>query len=167
MNEFEWGFCFDQAACIQCFGCEAACKMWRQTEAGIKWRRVLNVWHGAYPDVTCSAVSLSCQHCHAPACADVCPVSAISKQADGLVRVDRDVCIGCQACLDACPYDVPQYGADGLMQKCDLCTDAPNPDLDGTRPPCVVTCPTRALTLIHMTADEKRQTEQDILKSLK
>ena len=168
MNELQWGFKFDPGACIQCLGCEAACKMWRHTENGIRWRRVQNVWHGDFPNVTCSAVSLSCQHCLTPACADACPTMAITKSPDGLVRVDPEKCIGCRACFDACPYAVPQFGTDGLMQKCDLCADETGVRPDGdVRPPCVTTCPTRALILINMTTAEKIGSEQDALSGLK
>ena len=112
----------------------------------IQWRRVVNIWNGDYPDVICSSLSLSCQHCTEPQCLDVCPVSAIYKNPDGLVLVDPEKCIGCQACFKACPYGVPQYGADGLMQKCDMCVDAADARPGGSdRPPCVATCPTHAL----------------------
>ncbi len=168
MNKLQWGFTFDAGACIQCLGCEAACKMWRSTDNGIRWRRVLNVWHGSYPAVTCSAISLSCQHCAEPACVDACPTQAISKQPDGYVQVDRKKCVGCRACFNACPYDVPQFGTDSLMQKCDMCADTYNAHPGGkAQPPCVATCPTNALTLTEMTAVEKRQTEQIILSMLK
>ncbi len=173
MNELQWGFRFDPGTCIQCLGCEAACKIWRRTENGIRWRRVINVWHGAYPDVRCTAASLSCQHCAHPACMTVCPAEAITKGPDGIVSVDREKCIGCRACFDACPYGVPQYGADGLMQKCDLCADEPamRPDEAGGRPhggpPCVASCPTRALTVVEMTAEEKIKSERTILDALK
>ena len=167
MNELLWCFKFDPDACIQCLGCEAACKMWRRTEDGIWWRRVLNFWHGSYPDVTCSAVSLSCQHCANPPCLDACPVSAIDKNPDGIVRVDPEKCIGCRACFEACPYSVPQFGSDGLMQKCDMCAGAAVtlPD-QGHRPACVATCPTNALILTKTTADKKLQSEKDILSRL-
>ncbi len=168
MNKLQWGFDFNPGACIQCLGCEAACKIWRHSENSIRWRRIANVWHGNYPHVICSAVSLSCQHCLNPACADVCPTEAISKTPDGPVLIDREKCIGCGACFDACPYDVPQFGADGLMQKCDMCAETSGIRPDGdSRPPCVATCPTGALTLIQMTADEKLESERTVLTDLK
>ncbi|MCK9172865.1 DUF362 domain-containing protein [Desulfuromonas thiophila] len=36
------------------------------------------------------------------ACADVCPVEAIS-EGDGKYEIDADTCTDCGACVDACP----------------------------------------------------------------
>ncbi len=38
------------------------------------------------------------------ACADVCPVKAISKDGDQY-EIDWDICLNCGACLDVCPAD--------------------------------------------------------------
>lgn len=170
MNELQWGFVFHNENCIQCYGCEAACKMWRSIESGVKWRRVINTWDGEYPDVTCSTVSVSCQHCAEPTCVEACPSNAISKRdSDGLVLVDRDKCTGCQACLTACQFDVPQFGADGLMQKCDMCLsdNAGTPKALADHPPCVATCPTSALERVQLSASEKIVSEQNILSKVR
>jgi anaerobic dimethyl sulfoxide reductase subunit B len=162
MNDDEWGFVFVSENCIQCHGCEVACKSWRSVALGVKWRRVLNLWHGRYPDVTSSSASVSCLHCVEPACVAVCPTTAISKRTtDGIVLVDAGKCTGCQACLDACPYGVPQFGLDGMMQKCDMCHSGTPGGIDnaGTAPPCVSTCPTQALALRKLTVPQKREAE--------
>ncbi len=151
MNNNELGFLFHADACIQCLGCESACKVWRNVETGVRWRRVENVWHGRYPSVTCSSVSIACLHCVEPDCVSVCAFDALEKGEDGLVRVDHDKCTGCRACLTACAYHVPQFGADGLMQKCDQCADTRGDAM----PPCVQSCPTGALELTPMTSDAK------------
>jgi anaerobic dimethyl sulfoxide reductase subunit B (iron-sulfur subunit) len=163
MNERELGFRFEREKCIQCHGCETACKTWRSTPRGVAWRRVLNIWSGSYPDVTCTSLSIGCLHCAQPACAAACPTGAVSKRDnDGAVLVDRALCIGCRACLDACPYDVPRFGADGLMQKCDMClASQKTPDALPGAPPCVRTCPTGALELTYLTADEKIRAEKE------
>ena len=39
-------------------------------------------------------------------CISVCPVNAIEPTEDGLVRVNRDLCISCGKCVDICPNGV-------------------------------------------------------------
>jgi Fe-S-cluster-containing dehydrogenase component len=157
----EYGISFLKERCIQCHGCEAACKSWRGVESGVKWRRVDNIWHGSYPRVTSTSASIACMHCVEPACVDACPEAAIEKRAlDGIVIVDRDVCTGCGVCLDACPFVVPQFGVDGKMQKCDLCIGAI--DRDAESPPCVATCPTKALLFGKMKKEEKTAAERSM-----
>ena len=141
--------------CIQCHGCETACKMWRDLPLGIKFRRVLNLWDGTYPEIKSQSLSVSCLHCADPACEKACPVGAVSKQEDGRVLVDPDLCIGCKACARACPFGVPQFakGKRQVMQKCDLCTGQ---ILESTDPPCVATCPGKALVAEMVTPEEKK-----------
>ena len=143
MHAKQYGFDFETDKCVQCHACEIACKGLHNTEPGIKWRRVVGIWRGNYPDPVSRTVSLSCMHCGEPACEAVCPTGAISKRVeDGIVMVDQNKCIGCRTCFLACPFGVPQYGADGKMQKCDLCADRL---MQGKDPACVATCPSDAL----------------------
>lgn len=136
----QYGFYFDADRCVQCRACEVACKSVNDIEPGPRWRRVIDIWEGEYPNFTRNFFSLACMHCGQPACAEACPTGAISKRAeDGIVVVDRGKCNGCQECASACPYKVPQFGADGTMQKCDFCLER------GQEPACVATCPAEAL----------------------
>jgi len=140
--------------CMQCHACEVACKSWRSIELGVKWRRVEKIWQGAYPDVKNLSASVACMHCVDPVCIQVCPQDAISKRAeDGVVVVDRDKCIGCKTCLEECPFKAPAFGADGKMQKCDMCLN--EIDYQSENPPCVATCPTKALTFGKINTQEK------------
>lgn len=166
MNDMQQSIAFHKEKCIQCHGCEMACKMWRQTDRGVVWRRVLNIWSGAYPNATCTSLSISCLHCIEPACIEACTTGAISKRdTDGLVLIDRNLCTGCQACLDACPFNVPQFGADGLMQKCDMCLASYcTSDFVNEAPPCVCTCPTGALELTAVAPYKKLETEKVTLE---
>ena len=150
--------------CVQCHGCETACKSWRGLEPGVRFRRVLNLWDGGYPAVKSASLSLSCLHCAEPACVDACPADAIEKRAsDGLVLVDPRGCIGCGACAQACPYGVPQFDAEGIMCKCDQCYDQ---NLAGTDLPCVATCPGKALVRKEVTTAEKQACEKAVLAML-
>jgi len=137
------GFYLDLDRCVQCHACEVACKAHNNVELGIRWRQVVGLWAGHYPDLIHRTITFSCMHCGKPSCVDACPTQAITKRTeDGIVVVDRDECIACDACAEACPFGAPQFGQDGLMQKCNLCVDRL---AQGKQPACVGTCPGEAL----------------------
>jgi anaerobic dimethyl sulfoxide reductase subunit B (iron-sulfur subunit) len=74
---------------------------------------------------------------------EVCPASAISKREDGVVLIDKDLCIGCRYCEWACPYAAPQFNEEkGYMTKCDFCQDL---QAKGQNPVCVDACVMRVL----------------------
>ena len=50
-------------------------------------------------------IGSACVSCGA--CADACPVSAIS-EGDGKYEIDADTCIECGACADTCPVSAPE-----------------------------------------------------------
>jgi molybdopterin-containing oxidoreductase family iron-sulfur binding subunit len=96
------------------------------------------------------SLPLMCQHCENPPCVDVCPTGASFKRADGIVLVDRHICIGCRYCMMACPYkarsfvhevlteqkaDVPR--GKGCVESCTLCVHRVDRD---QQPACVEAC---------------------------
>lgn len=133
-----WGLLIDTTKCKSgCDDCVAACfkenaikRGERETDS--QWIRKVEL-----KDLqTGRAVSLPmmCQHCAHPPCVDVCPTGASFKRADGIVLVDRHICIGCRYCMMACPYkarsfvheeledqnpDVPR--GKGCVEACTLC----------------------------------------------
>ncbi|MCX8045115.1 MAG: 4Fe-4S dicluster domain-containing protein [Desulfobacterota bacterium] len=149
MHAGQIGFYFDQTRCTGCYACVIACRDWHDIrDTKVQWRSVIAHEWGKYPDVGLAYASLSCMHCSQPACRDVCPVSAIRKRdSDGVVLVDRDLCLGgkaCGKCREACPYEIPQFGTgdDDRMQKCTFCVDRID---TGEQPVCVLACPMYAL----------------------
>ncbi|MCI8424638.1 MAG: dimethylsulfoxide reductase subunit B [Adlercreutzia sp.] len=146
------GFLVDATRCTGCKTCVMACKDYNDLDAATAYRRVFDyeggTWErdevGAWTHrAWCYSLSLACNHCEEPVCAQVCPTGAMHKEANGLVRVDTHVCVGCGYCELACPYQAPHVGAETLQsQKCDGCYDRVE---RGQKPMCVEACPLRAL----------------------
>ncbi|MBT8041203.1 MAG: dimethylsulfoxide reductase subunit B [Xanthomonadales bacterium] len=144
-------FYFDSSACSGCKACQMACKDKNDLPVGQNWRRVYEVTGGEWRkegaawrnDVFAYNLSISCNHCEDPICAHHCPTQALLKREDGIVKVDRNRCIGCKYCAWVCPYGAPQFDpVTGVMGKCDLCADYID---QGKNPSCVDACPMRVL----------------------
>ena len=144
-------FYFDASSCTGCKSCQIACKDRNHLEVGLLWRRVYEIAGGGWQKqgvawistVYAYNLSISCNHCEQPICAEVCPAAAIQKRPDGIVYLDSDKCIGCRYCSWACPYSAPQYDErHGHMTKCNFCAE----EIErGSLPACVAACPMRAL----------------------
>jgi anaerobic dimethyl sulfoxide reductase subunit B len=137
------GFYIDLRKCVGCRTCEAACETTWDTPVGVSYRRVGTLEAGEFPAFQRLFMSLSCNQCDVPVCANVCPTKAYTKDEDGIVTIDPDVCIGCKNCTFACPYGAPQYDkAAGIVRKCNFC----KPLLaEGGAPACVTSCPYGAM----------------------
>lgn len=174
-NMPKWGFTVDLERCVGCQGCVIACKAENGTPPSIHWMKVLEKEEGEFPYARRSFTPVRCNHCDDPPCVTACPTGAIVKRPDGIVVVDKDVCIGVMACMTACPYYVPYrwdeeegYFGDGLTpyekekysqfkkgsaMKCHFCYHR----IDEGRPPaCVETCPADALNFGDLDDKESR-----------
>ncbi len=144
--DMQLGFIHNNVDCIGCRACEIACKDKNGLPAGPRFRRVMYVEGGTYPDVYAYKVNISCNHCAEPACLPACPTGAIFKRKqDGIVDIDSTLCIGCRRCEATCPYGAPQFDpSDHLVKKCNMCVDEIEA---GRKPYCVMACMMRVLDI--------------------
>ncbi len=123
------GFIHHNVDCIGCRACEIACKDKNGLAPGPRFRRVMYIEGGKYPDVFAYKVNMSCNHCAEPACLPTCPTGAIWKRPDnGIVDIDSTLCIGCRRCEAACNLCVDEIEA-------------------GRKPYCVMACMMRVLDI--------------------
>lgn len=135
------GFVFDAALCVNCHACSAACMLENGLRPGT---RTIYSWNGdALPLFRVITLSLACNHCEKPACAEGCPATAYTVDDSGVVIHHADRCMGCGYCTWRCPYDAPKINdAKGYIEKCHLCHERMAECIE---PACVTACPTGAL----------------------
>ncbi|MEC7584795.1 MAG: 4Fe-4S dicluster domain-containing protein [Planctomycetota bacterium] len=139
----QYGFVIDQRRCIGCHACTVACKSENDVPVGDfrTWVKYSEV--GNFPQVKRHFAVLRCNQCSNAPCVTICPVTALHKRDDGIVDLDRDVCIGCKACMQACPYDALYLNEDsGSAEKCHFCAHRTE---QGLAPACAVVCPEEAI----------------------
>jgi Fe-S-cluster-containing dehydrogenase component len=165
LSEDRMGVLVDTTVCVGCRNCEWACKDAHNLPAGnlesyedrkileIKRRpdhtalTVVNEYpHGKNSNLPVD-VKVQCMHCDHPACVSACIVGAFSKQENGSVIWDTDMCIGCRYCMVACPFQIPAFEFDKAINpqimKCDFCFERTK---EGKLPACISICPVEALT---------------------
>lgn len=156
-----WGMLIDsnkcKSGCNDCINACAAENGWdrqqERQEQKVQWIRKVDLKQKS----TGREVSLPvmCQHCAKPPCVDVCPTGASFKREDGIVLVDKHICIGCRFCMMACPYKARSFvhgpvenrkwyipRGMGTVESCTLCVHR----IDRGRPPaCMEACKEKAI----------------------
>jgi len=146
-----WGMTINLNNCDGCLACMVACNEEHNLSRGANWMYVFSFEDEGQGDET-NFLPRTCQHCTDSPCTKVCPVGARhTREEDGLVLTDYDICIGCRYCEVSCPYgvnyfqwgepDVPESEVDddhqiddrgrwvgsrppeGVMGKCTFCVD--------------------------------------------
>lgn len=109
-----WGMLIDTTKCDpECTACVTACKTengWHgfdRPKTDVQWIRKVNVRDPKTGRKF--SLPIMCQHCTSPTCVDVCPTGASFKRMDGVVLVDKHLCIGCRYCMMACPYKARSF----------------------------------------------------------
>jgi len=153
-GKVRWGMLIDTNQCQEgCNDCVTACNKENGLSGGTsptdaQWMRKVELKDMRSGRTT--SLPVMCQHCAEPPCVDVCPTAASFKRADGIVLVDKHLCIGCRYCMMACPYkarsfvheplhdqkpDVPR--GKGTVESCTLCVHRVD---KGQQPACVEAC---------------------------
>ena len=129
----------DLDRCIGCHGCVIACKNENNIALGEYWNKVVERGpFGEYPDLEMYFLPTMCQQCQDAPCVNVCPTGASYRDADGMVLVDKEKCIGCKYCMMACPYGVRSWSpSEHVVEKCTLCGQLTSV---GEEPKCVAAC---------------------------
>lgn len=136
----------DLDRCIGCKGgCQVGCKVQNGTALGSFRCNVYTMGPtGTYPDLEMYFLPVMCQQCAEPACVEVCPTGACYKDPeDGVIKIDTNICMGCQSCQRACPYQTNMLNKEmRVMDKCNLCAGLRE---KGEEPVCVRNCAGAAL----------------------
>lgn len=160
------GILYDATLCIGCKACMTACKEYNNlppdpTSPDGLWDDPLDLSAKTYNIVKLyrsgtgqtkdreqdgySFIRRFCMHCVDPACTSACPVAALSKDpVTGIVKYNKDLCIGCRYCQIACPFNVPKFEWDTpfpQIKKCQLCDHRIQ---RGSYPACCEFCPNGA-----------------------
>ncbi len=153
-----WGLLIDAAKCAD--GCDA-CVRGCNDEHGLvgkgrpatdaQWIRKLDVRHRGTDHRL--SLPMLCQHCDSAPCVDVCPTGASFKRADGIVLVDKHICIGCRYCMMACPYKARSFihetlrdqlphapRGKGTVESCTLCVHRVDRHGSDAVPACAEAC---------------------------
>ncbi len=129
----------DLRRCVGCEACTVACSAeWNVPPGHGRTRVHRTPVTGTFPHLRASTFVAQCNHCDRPPCLDACPSGATFRTDDGIVHVDRDLCVGCGYCVAACPYDARFI--DPVARKADKCDFCAARLARGQQPACVTTC---------------------------
>lgn len=117
VKDRRWVMVIDLRKCVGCHACTIACVAENKLPPGVVYRPVLEEEIGTYPNVTRRFVPRPCMQCDNPPCTPVCPVHATYKNAQGIVEINYEQCIGCRYCITACPYAARTFDFGGTYAQ--------------------------------------------------
>lgn len=91
-----------------------------------------------------AAFRFTCRNCEDAPCIDVCPVDALEKDKNGVIKRAINLCVACKSCIMACPFGTMMNNFFEVRKSvCDYC----GLDDRSVKLLCIETCPAKALTL--------------------
>jgi Fe-S-cluster-containing hydrogenase component 2 len=130
---------FHSEKCNGCLECEKACSQvhFKTCDGGDKSAIQIIRLNSSYKMIVCNQNGL---------CIDMCPVGAITRRKTGVVILDKNTCIGCQACVGFCPFEGMRKSEVRIEPfKCISCGS------------CVRACSEEALELIEVKIDDIKE----------
>lgn len=139
----KYGMVIDTNRCLACHGCTIACTSENNVPDGHYRSWVKIIEKGSYPEVSSHFLPRLCNNCEDAPCLNLCPTGATYRTVqDGVVHVNRDVCVGCRICVEACPYG--SRFVNPLTHTADKCDFCYHRITRGLEPACVDACTGRA-----------------------
>jgi ferredoxin len=134
---------FDPSLCTGCHTCEETCsETWFKVADRNKSRIQI-----VEPDAAEMVQAIICTQCGE--CIDVCPTGALYRARNGVVRMNKELCVGCLACVGFCPIWAMRTHRDYIEPfKCVACGS------------CARACPEGALRIEEVTDASLTQTER-------
>lgn len=132
--------------CTACGLCEEACALtWFKTPDRAKSRIHISVIDGEYVANFCDQRG---------ECIDACPTMALKRNKQGVVILNKKLCVSCLSCVGYCPINAMRWHEDELIPfKCVACGK------------CVEACPEGALEIVERAAPALSETEKRLLQT--
>jgi formate dehydrogenase iron-sulfur subunit len=134
------GIVIDISKCIGCRACQIACQQWHKLTAedttftgvytnplelsGTNLTLIKFFETESAGKVQFHFVTDRCRHCEVPQCKKACPLKAIKRQKNGIVRIDPAICQptvcsteDLKPCQIACPFKTTTDGVTGIPRR--------------------------------------------------
>lgn len=156
----------DVEKCENCNNCVLSCRDeyvnndWPgysapQPNQGKSWINIEGKERGQYPFIDVAYLPIPCMHCDNAPCMKATK-DAIYKRPDGIVMIDPVKSKGQKDVIQACPYDAIRWNEElQVPQKCTFCAHLVDDGWEKSR--CVQSCPTGALSMLHVEHAEMKK----------
>jgi len=134
--------------CTGCGQCALTCTFYKNELFDLKQSNI----HLVQWEDICLSVPVVCQQCGDAQCIEICPTDALGWDPElHVIRLDKSVCLKCEACIYECTYQVMHNMPDGFPTTCDQCNGNPQ---------CVKACYPGALSYVEVPDNATEQFRQ-------